>query len=116
MKQLYEMLSNNKTLELLSMNSCQLGEDGAEWISLGLSYNYTLKSFYIGDNNLGDEGIERLASAMSTCKGFRLEQWDLSKNFVSDKAGSMIIENLAENRSLKFLNFSDNTLGEITAN
>lgn len=52
-----ETLMNNSCLTLLSMNWCQLEEDGAFYICQGLAKNKKLSTLKLSNNNFGDAGI-----------------------------------------------------------
>ena len=112
MKIIQDMLSSNRSLVYLNMNNCQLGPDAADFFAIGLSYNVTLKTLLLRDNEFGDEGSERINTSLSINKGFNLEHLDLSKNFINDRTAVTMIQALAENKNLKTLSLEDNTLGE----
>ena len=107
-----EMLVQNKRLETLNMNECQLGEDGAEYFAGGLPANNTLHYLNLASNNFGDAGVEQLATGMIVHKGFQLKHLDLSNNFVSDEAGKQLAVGLAHNHTLLSLSLAENTLTE----
>ena len=110
LRNIREMLSNNKGLIALNLNQCQLGEWGAVYLALGLENNRTLKTLNVADNNFGDEGMEYLTQSMINHRGFSLSHWDLSQNYISDVQGVKIAEGLAENSTLEYLSLQSNTL------
>ena len=110
LRNIREMLSNNKGLIALNLNQCQLGEWGAVYLALGLENNRTLKTLNVADNNFGDEGMEYLTQSMINHRGLHLTHWDLSQNYISDVQGVKIAEGLASNNTLEYLSLQSNTL------
>lgn len=104
-----ETIITNKKLEVLHMNDCQLGEDGAYYFAQGLQVNTTLQTLNIASNNFGDEGVKNIAQLMAA-HGYHLQHFDLSNNFISDEVGCLLAEGLLSNSSLVTLSLSDNTL------
>lgn len=106
-----ETIINNKKLEILNMNECQLGEDGAYYFAQGLQTNSTLHALNIATNNFGDEGVKNIALSMAA-HGFKLKHLDLSNNFISDEVGTLFAEGLQTNKTLLSLSLAENTLTE----
>jgi len=74
---LREFLAGNGGLQLLSLNQCNLGEDGAAYIAQGLGKNRRLRTLLLSNNQLGDRGLQMIADSIEYSS---LEHLDLSKN------------------------------------
>jgi len=98
-----EMLWNNKGLQVLNLNQCQLGPDGAMYLAYGLAYNKFLKTLNASENNFGDEGVIFFSKEMIDNQGLRLNHLDLSENYISDVEAVKIAQGLAENNTLETL-------------
>jgi len=64
-----------------------MGEAGATFIAEGLLKNNSLEVLNLSNNNFGDEGAKQFASCMQLGIGYKLKEFDLSSNFITDKGG-----------------------------
>ena len=63
-KDLANLLKNNKTLKILTLNYCNIRDDGMAELSKTLKVNTTLKILNIRGNHIGIDGIKYLADAL----------------------------------------------------
>ena len=104
---LRDFIGNNNGLHYLSMNHCRLGEEGAYFISQGLTKNRKLRTLLLSNNNIFDEGLIRLGQTIGM-SSLGLEHLDVSNNTLTDEGVIDFAKNLAENRALITLNLKQN--------
>ena len=111
---LKDLFFNNKTLKVVSLNNCHIGESGASQVSRGIGFSPTLKSLSLASNDMGDEGAEYFLEPffMNTLE---LNYFNLSNNQISDKGGIKLIKGLMCNRSLSVIDLRHNSLSDKTA-
>jgi Ran GTPase-activating protein (RanGAP) involved in mRNA processing and transport len=89
------------------MNHCRLGEDGAYYISEGLTKNRKLRTLLLSNNNIFDEGLISLGQTVGM-SSLGLEHLDVSNNSINNEGVIDFARNLAENRALITLNLKQN--------
>ena len=94
---------------MLSLNQCNLGEDGAAYIAQGLAKNRRLRTLLLSSNQLGDRGLQMIADSIEYSS---LEHLDLSKNQLTNVGVVDFAENLSNNRSLVSVNLRSNQIGK----
>lgn len=113
-KILCEILSKNKTvtsliitkLDLIEKNGLETG--GIKYISELLLKNKTITSLTLSNNNLTDENIQSLASALF--KNDTLTELNLQSNKIREGI-SYLAEMLLKNRTIQTLRLDNNLLG-----
>lgn len=88
---LKDLFSNNKTLQQLSMNSCNLCEEGCFYLAMGLGIHPSLKKLSLAYNSIRDEGFNALAISL-TRMNFKLTHLDVAGNFITDSSGKFFAE------------------------
>ena len=92
------------------MNYCHLGEDGAYYISSGITKNRRLRSLMIAGNNIADAGLTQIADSI-TFGSFLIEHLDLSNNTITDDGAMYFAKQLTQNKSFLTLNLKQNQIG-----
>ena len=93
-------------IKKLVLTSCKLTSDGVREIASGLSYNHTLRELILSDNQTGNVVATMLKTNSS------LERLDLERCGIDSRGGVEFGEALTKNKTLRFLNLSDNALGD----
>lgn len=93
----------------LSMNDCDLGDDGGSALGEGLSRNLTLRHLSLRDNNLNYYTAKIFADSLSRQKT-NIEYLDLSHNKLDNKGAEELAKALLYNNSLINLNLSYNLI------
>jgi len=60
------MLLVNTALKILGFNKCQIDSDGAHELAVGIQKNVGLTTLKLGNNKIGDRGVEAIAHALAT--------------------------------------------------
>ncbi len=97
----------------LSMNKCNLGEDGGISVAEGVARSRQLKYLSLQHNFLMDETAKWLSDAVQR-PTVQLEFLDLSCNKINDAGGELIGIALSKNRTIQRLNLRRNNLNEQT--
>jgi len=107
---LRELLSDTTQLKRLELSRHGgLGDDELEVLAEGLASNSSLTDgvLDLSDNNIGDRGVQALASSLAS-NGI-LRELRLSNKNIGDKGVESLAESLAHNRALRVLSISRNT-------
>ena len=107
-KLLYDILSKNKTLQKLSLQSCRLEDRKAINVANGLKVNRSLLSIDLYENEIGDEGIIAIANSLKSNQ--TLQKLSIDSNQFGPKGVKEIAEMLKVNKTLKFLDIHSNNL------
>jgi Ran GTPase-activating protein (RanGAP) involved in mRNA processing and transport len=102
-----DLLSNNSTLSILSLNSNQIDDVGAEALSTGLCMNTGLKYLHLNRNDISFEGMEYLADALSQ-ENSTLLHLELQGNDGGSSGACSFANCLRSNTTLKTLDLSLN--------
>lgn len=84
----------HQSLSRLDLRMCSLGVDGGKALALALSCNTCLTSLSLPDNQLSDEGVEHIATALRANESCPLASINLSDNAIGVRGGSAIAEYL----------------------
>ena len=111
LKLICEALMKNLVVDTILLKSCILE---VNYLQEMLSNNSTVRTLYLVDNGITDEGLDILAKAL--CKNSTLETLDLFKNDLrfhdeSPLKYTGMVEMLATNDKLKELSLDHNPLG-----
>ncbi|EFA75249.1 hypothetical protein PPL_11324 [Heterostelium album PN500] len=109
-----ESLLSNVTLTQLYMNSNSIEKEGAKAIAKSLKRNTTLKTLHLGNNQIGVKGIKSLGSALKSNR--TLLDLSVKSNSIQEKGGVNLAEYLKSNNSLEYLNLRGNYLGNKAGN
>ena len=82
-----EYLRVNKSLRVLSMNTCNMSNEMMNAIGKGLQMNDHLESLSLKHNMISDEGMVEAIKAFSENKHIKIKALDLSSNKLSDACG-----------------------------
>ncbi|CDW86885.1 UNKNOWN [Stylonychia lemnae] len=96
-------------LVYLSMNRCNLGDDGGISVAEGLSRSKQLKYMFLQYNSLSDEAAKTFSEALIK-SSINIEHLDLSHNKINDAGGELIAMSMSQNKSLSKLNLKRNNL------
>jgi hypothetical protein len=88
-------------LTLLELNSCKIGDDGAEIVADFLKHDETVKTVYLYSCNIGPRGAKAIAGALK--HNLTLEEMYLVKNPIGDEGAEALIEALNYNVCIKLL-------------
>jgi len=83
-------LFDNKTLEHLFLNECEINDKGAFAIFEGLVKNTKLQTLALSKNRIHADGVKKLSEG-TLGKNSQLKHLDLSKNDISDDGVSYVI-------------------------
>eukprot|EP00980_Cylindrotheca_fusiformis_P013912 scaffold3618_cov129-Cylindrotheca_fusiformis.AAC.12 len=109
--QLAEFLSNSKTsLKSLTLKMNGIGTEGAKIISKGLVTSQHLRALNLQCNEIDDDGVEALMTALSA-EHSALEELDLSANAIRDIGATAIARSLHKTK-LKRLFLNHNFIGD----
>ena len=104
-------LCKNTSLQVLSVQSCNIGGKGAEGFGTTLSQNKTLKEFSLrGNTEVGDSAVELISRGLRTNGG--LLKLDLSSCGVGDEGCAHLAEALLDNQMLRELDLHKNNIGD----
>jgi Leucine-rich repeat (LRR) protein len=93
-KILAEYIRISKSLKVLSMNSCQIGDEIMASIGKGMQVNENIESLSIKHNNISDEGMVEIIKAFSENEHLKLKSLDFSSNKLSDICGVKLANSL----------------------
>lgn len=79
-------LKQNKSIHILDLSSCKLGDEEAELLAEMLAVNTTLQVLNLEDNQIGDVGIKFLGDAIKKNKNLALTSLNLKRNNITDVA------------------------------
>jgi len=105
-----DKLGKNRSLKVLSLVGCKIGEYVSAKISWALRSGCCLTSLNLTDNNIRDSGAKVLAQALIEAPK-TLTTLSLSKNSIRDTGIISIAKALAKNQSLTSLDLSENQAG-----
>lgn len=117
-----KMLEHNRSLKVLDVSSCSIGNEGGAAIGSGLSNNSILETLNLDKNNIGSGKDYSLFSEGLTHNN-TLERLHLSANGMADNNdqtditlvwGDVIAKALSNNKSLQYLDLSNNDLSEVS--
>ncbi|CAF3426633.1 unnamed protein product [Rotaria socialis] len=112
--ELTQALSVNQksSLRFLYLSKNGIANDGASYLSEMLKTNRSLKELWLSNNEVGDEGVKKLANALAYYDK-KLKFLSLSMNiFITDLCIDSLIEMLEHNQALKELWIEDCNLTE----
>ena len=95
------VLKTNTTMRMLDISGCSISDEGAESL---VAANKSLQELNIGFNEIGNNGIAHIATALKTNTTMRT--LDISSCSISDEGAESLARALAVNRSLQELNIS----------
>jgi Ran GTPase-activating protein (RanGAP) involved in mRNA processing and transport len=110
---LRELLVNATQLKDLALFGVGLGDDELEVLAEGLASNSSLannrklRDLHLCNNNIGDRGVQALASSLAS--NGTLRELRLSNNNISDKGLEMLAAALIHNEALRVLSIFGNT-------
>jgi len=105
------MLDRNRSLMILNLASCFVGDPGAESLGRGLSRNTSLKELNLASNGIGNSGATALADSLRSNKV--LEFLNLAFNGINGPEAVIAIKSLWECRSLTRLDLTSNAFVRI---
>lgn len=108
--ELASALRENRSIETVILNECEIDCVTAKALARGLEGNTTLKTMNLWDNNIQDEGGEALAEAL--LKNDALETLNLWGNKIGNEGATAFADLLRENNSLRDLIFVYNRIGD----
>eukprot|EP01147_Barroeca_monosierra_P009982 gene9982-2157_t len=102
-------LKQCESLEIVKMNNCGLGDNGAIAIANSLVNNNHIITLELGNNLIGDQAARTFKHALenNNC----LEGLSLWKNAILSAGASYLAEGLTRNRSLRWLGLGGNKIG-----
>eukprot|EP00668_Euglena_longa_P001903 GGOE01002225.1.p1 GENE.GGOE01002225.1~~GGOE01002225.1.p1 ORF type:complete len:867 (+),score=312.07 GGOE01002225.1:54-2603(+) len=106
---LAEHLNQSPTLQLLSIEGGDVGDEGVTHLAKALESNAVLKELSIRSSNVGPPGAEALAAMLRENK--TLQTLDLEDNDIHHEGAIALAEGLKTNSSLKKLNLIANVVG-----
>ena len=113
MKSLAPFLSNNPSLEDITIFDCNIGQGGINILANALMNRTadTLKRLDLFGNNLGDCNLDRLITSLSTCT--KLRSLSLSSNGIGRRVCVSLAQLLkSRGSSLKYLNLCGNHIDD----
>lgn len=105
-----DALANNNNLRVLYLHQNQIGPEGAEQLASAITVNKTLRVLRLHNNLLGDGGIQRLASALQSNE--TLSEVTLLGNQIGDIGAKSIAVTLVHNNSLDSIFLNSNNIGD----
>lgn len=118
-----KMLEHNRSLKVLDISSCSIGNEGGAAIGSGLSRNSILETLKLNKNNVGSGKDYSLFSEGLT-HNKTLERLHVSANGLVDNDdqadsvaliwGDVVAKALSNNKSLQYLDLSNNDLSEVS--
>jgi Ran GTPase-activating protein (RanGAP) involved in mRNA processing and transport len=105
--------SHTNVRRLYFINDDLTSNDATQYISSILHQNSTLQELYLGENNIGDTGVEALVNCILKNNAITsLCHLDLRSNNITC-TGAMSLQGLiVNNRSIQYLNLSNNEIGD----
>ena len=107
------ILMQDKTVIELNLSSNQIGDDGIEKLANALRVNNTLENLDVSNNGIGDKGVESLANALKENK--TLTSIDLGSNQIANDGIEKLANALIVNKTLTKLDVSNNDIGVVGA-
>ena len=95
-------------LTLLDLESCQIGDDGAEIVAAFLQHDETVREVHLWDCRIGLRGAKAIACALQHNETIRV--LSLDGNQITNKGAEALIGALNSNVSIIALNVNANTL------
>ena len=105
---IFEALENNPTVTVLNADNNPIGQYAGSSIGKCFGINGTLNHVSLNACNLKDEGVIRIAEGV--CRNIRLRRINLCKNMVSDASAKHIADLISCNKSLTTLDLSYNCI------
>lgn len=96
---------SNRSLKELKLQDNDIQMQGGEIIGAALRQNKTLRCLKISENELRTEGCEFIIK-----NSLNLSSVDLSKNFISYRAGPLLKDFLIKSSQIQYLNLEFNEL------
>lgn len=103
---LAQALYTNTTLTVLSLTNCSLSENGIESLAIALSQNNVVSRLNLGDNHIGDGGLQKLLRAIIKSPNVCLTSLNVSNNNITDQG----LRALTSTSSLKELFLARNAI------
>ena len=104
-------LQNVSTLIVFSIGNNEVGEEAADEVATVLSHNTNLKELYLYKNNFKTVGMIKITKALRNIS--TLEILNLHTNNVDEEAANDIAMILSRNTKLKELNLSNNSFKSV---
>ncbi|CAL1149683.1 unnamed protein product [Cladocopium goreaui] len=101
------LLADNIYVSRLSLNECNLGDQGAEYLAEALAENEVLTSLSLEGNRVGDRGAARLAAALE--RNEALTSLSLGRNCVGGQGVKHLLDALESNYTLLTLDLASNS-------
>ena len=101
------LFKENLVLQKLSLQHCDIGNNGLYYIGIGLSKCDHFQILILDYNCIEDQGAKCLASSLQIHPG-ELKYLDLSYNKISNQGAMPIIELLSMDSNLEFISFEAN--------
>ena len=109
-----EFLVLDRKLEGFFVGANDIGEEGAVYLANVLKHNYTLKRLGADNNKMGEYGSMVVVEPLKSYNT-TLEYLDLSWNNMGEDAAIFLADTLGHNSQLKSLNMKGNDIGSIGA-
>lgn len=106
-------LFQNSNLSVLKLGYNNLGDEGVETLASGIAAHKALASLDLGFNNVGDRGCRALSSALlsSSCSSGTLHTLYLAGNTLGEDGALAIAEVIRRGSSIKRLHLTGNRIG-----
>jgi ankyrin repeat protein/GTPase SAR1 family protein/Ran GTPase-activating protein (RanGAP) involved in mRNA processing and transport len=106
----YRGLVGNVSLQKLILDDCRILDEGMERIALGISMQPSMLELSFAKNDIGGVGATGLCAALCG-ETVLINKLNIGKNVVQKDGAQPLATLLAENKSLTYLDISDNGLG-----
>ena len=103
-----EAIQGNTTLHIFDISNDSICDDGATAIGNSLRHNISLQQLNISHNNITDRGIEVIAEAIQT--NSTLQNINISKNHISTEGLLYFMEAIKKNYTLQQVNITHNNV------
>ena len=89
------LLHHNNSLKSLRLEYCDLGNDAAEALAVGVAGNRCLQDLYLSGNGIGDEGLEHFVNyVFMNRRNSTLKVLDVANNLISDVSATSLLQTL----------------------
>jgi hypothetical protein len=107
-KYLAQALIENTTLRDVDLTHCSISHDGAKALAQALAKNHTLKKIYLTGNRIGNSGAKYIAQALTENK--TLKHVDLAHCDISNQGAKALAEALTKNQTIKEIYLTGNQI------
>jgi hypothetical protein len=105
-KRTIERIATDDELEKVNLKGKRIDDDEFAQLSSVLSYNASITTLQLSNNNIGHEGIAALADALH--QNLHIEHIDISSNNIGNKGAAALADCLQHNTSVISLNLQNN--------